>query len=117
MNAPTVRYKHPHDAAIRAWLDGETLQYRVNENNPWCGLRAADSPHVDSIPTFDKKWQYRIKPKPHKHADLIKAWADGAIIQYKDTIDNVWMDCYDSQPLWYPAVSYRVKPAVEENVT
>ena len=28
--------------------------------------------------------------KPHKHAELIKAWADGAEIEYKSKVDGVW---------------------------
>ena len=50
--------------------------------------------------------------KPHKHAELIKAWADGAEIQwagahYKDgtkrwtTIEN---------PMWDEDAEYRIKP-------
>lgn len=27
---------------------------------------------------------------PHKHAELIKAWADGAEIEYFNTTDNRW---------------------------
>lgn len=43
--------------------------------------------------------------KPHKHAELIKQWADGAEIQvYTDT----WHD--DSFPLWRPNLEYRIKP-------
>lgn len=43
---------------------------------------------------------------PHKHADLIKAWADGAEIQAKS--DNVWLDC--RHPEWWPNSEYRIKP-------
>ena len=28
--------------------------------------------------------------KPHKHAELIKAWADGAEIEYFNTTCNTW---------------------------
>lgn len=48
----------------------------------------------------------------HKHADTIKAWADGAIIEYFDKFDKRWKDCANNQPLWYESVEYRVK--VEE---
>ena len=43
---------------------------------------------------------------PHKHAALIKAWADGAQIQYKDQAGE-WED---TNPNWYPDMEYRVKP-------
>lgn len=49
--------------------------------------------------------------KPHKHAELIKAWAGGAVIQLKDTSDNNWQNC--PNPSWVPSREYRIKPAVE----
>lgn len=45
--------------------------------------------------------------KPHKHADLIKAWADGAQIQYH--VGKNWVDIPD--PGWAETVEYRIKPA------
>lgn len=50
--------------------------------------------------------------KPHKHKDLIVAWADGAIIEYFDKFHKGWKDCTNNSPLWYESVEYRVK--VEE---
>ena len=49
--------------------------------------------------------------KPHKHAELIKAWADGAVIQCYDTNprEHRWVDCIP-QPSWHESVKYRVKP-------
>lgn len=49
--------------------------------------------------------------KPHKHAELIKAWADGAIIQHQapDGLGGLaWADV--PSPAWYPHTEYRVKP-------
>ncbi len=46
--------------------------------------------------------------KPHKHADLIKAWADGAKIQYKNTYLGRWFD--NTTPIWEDHLEYRVKP-------
>lgn len=43
----------------------------------------------------------------HKHAELIKQWADGAKIQYKDCKGN-WVDCND--PVWSKHTEYREKP-------
>lgn len=53
-------------------------------------------------------------PIPHKHADLIKKWADGAIIQFHSEI-NGWEDCYHNRPSWGLDTEYRVKP--ERNTT
>ena len=47
-------------------------------------------------------------PKPHPHAELIKAWADGITIQYR-AHDSLWVDC-DTMPNWDSDSEYRVKP-------
>ncbi len=52
--------------------------------------------------------------KPHKHAELIKAWADGAEIEQKtphgvwENFDNEWTET------WY---EYRIKPEPKPAVT
>lgn len=45
--------------------------------------------------------------KPRKHAELIKAWADGATIQYFEASLG-WID---TDPLWGSNHKYRIKPA------
>ena len=49
--------------------------------------------------------------KPHKHAELIKAWADGAEIQRK--VHGEWEDC---QPKWDEYADYRIKPEPKPDV-
>lgn len=49
----------------------------------------------------------------HKHCELIKAWADGAEIQARETSyfsddDNVWVEI--KTPTWSPYIEYRIKP-------
>ena len=44
----------------------------------------------------------------HKHADVIKAWADGAEIQYYAEDADRWVDT--SMPKWLTFAQYRVKP-------
>lgn len=46
---------------------------------------------------------------PHVHAELIKAWADGAEIQFRNSPFNQWVDCADA-PAWCTAAEYRIKP-------
>jgi hypothetical protein len=46
--------------------------------------------------------------KPHKHAEIIKAWADGAQIQYKSILTPKWSDISD--PAWENVNEYRIKP-------
>ena len=50
-----------------------------------------------------------VGKKPHKHAEVIKAWADGAEIQVKFKEDGEWVDvrCDIS---WSENYHYRVKP-------
>ena len=53
--------------------------------------------------------------KPHKHAELIKAWADGATIQYKYTEDE-WVDAPQSILCWSDTYVYRIKPESKPDV-
>lgn len=49
--------------------------------------------------------------KPHKHADLIKAWADGAEIE-AFTDESIWVSIRN--PSWYDHIKYRIKPEPKE---
>ena len=44
---------------------------------------------------------------PHKHAEVIKAWADGAEIEVRTSTG--WV--YTSNPSWDRVNEYRVKPS------
>ena len=44
--------------------------------------------------------------KPHKHAELIKAWADGAEIECR--IGGEWNRI--NKPNWHEVMEYRIKP-------
>ena len=46
--------------------------------------------------------------KPHKHAEVIHAWADGAEVQMK-MHDGVWINA--DTPSWHNDCEYRIKPA------
>ena len=45
---------------------------------------------------------------PHKHAELIKAWADGAVIEVKKVVADGWLIL--KHPQWEPEATYRIKP-------
>lgn len=47
------------------------------------------------------------KYTPHVHAEVIKAWADGATIEYKNGEGN-WVTAVT--PTFLPEYEYRVKP-------
>jgi hypothetical protein len=51
--------------------------------------------------------------KPHKHAELIKAWADGAEIQANE--GNGWISC-GGCPAWNENTEYRIKPEEKKPV-
>lgn len=44
----------------------------------------------------------------HKHAEVIKAWADGEEIEYKESTCSGWKPC--SVPGFFDSYFYRVKP-------
>ena len=52
--------------------------------------------------------------QPHKHAELIKAWADGAEIEYWSEFQNQWKDAYT--PNWELRIQYRIKPEPKPDV-
>lgn len=45
---------------------------------------------------------------PHKHRDLIIAWANGAEIQYYWSLSDRWFDIAEIG--WYEDIQYRIKP-------
>jgi len=45
----------------------------------------------------------------HPHYDVIVAWADGATIEYFNTLEEQWQRLDGSD--FYPQLKYRVKPA------
>lgn len=47
---------------------------------------------------------------PHIHCKEIKAWADGAIIQYYSTLLEGWTGAFNNTPAWNINCKYRVKP-------
>jgi hypothetical protein len=54
-----------------------------------------------------------MEMKPHKHAEVIKAWADGAEIEHNLGGNSPWKATKD--PMWYTDSEYRVKPPERES--
>lgn len=52
--------------------------------------------------------------KPHKHAEIIKAWADGAEIETRPYSDAGWFPL--KEPQWHLTREYRVKPEPKPDV-
>lgn len=52
--------------------------------------------------------------KPHVHAEIIKAWADGHVIQFWDERVSQWSSCGSKiVGAWDPEMTYRVRPETE----
>lgn len=51
---------------------------------------------------------------PHKHADIIKAWADGAEIECRQTESGTWLTVSD--PAWSKLAEYRIKTEPKPDV-
>lgn len=52
--------------------------------------------------------------QPHKHAELIIAWAKGAKIEYRQSPDQKWST--RNTPHWHPDFEYRIKPEPKPDV-
>ncbi len=53
--------------------------------------------------------------KPHKHAEIIKAWADGAEIEVYDGLHDRWCDLTSPFPAW-TSKRYRIKPEPKPDI-
>lgn len=49
---------------------------------------------------------------PHKHAEIIKAWADGYQVEAYNPERDSWISVVE--PGWFNDIEYRVKPGVME---
>jgi hypothetical protein len=56
----------------------------------------------------------RKKQMKHKHAEVIKAWADGAEIQSKHFPLETWITT--PSPDWFLFYQYRVKPTPKPDI-
>lgn len=54
------------------------------------------------------------KTVPHQHAETIKAWADGQVIEFKSIGEGEWSII--DNPNWYPYFEYRIKPEPKPDV-
>ena len=94
-----MKHKH-YDLLIAAANDisARFTCYQWGEDKEW------DINAVTSNPQYDWKLV-------DKFADLKKAFAEGRVIQFKDSISD-WTDC-SGQPSWISYNEYRIKPEPE----
>ena len=51
--------------------------------------------------------------RPQKHAEVIKAWADGAAIEALFRISGKWVTVTDEYPNFFTNIEYRIKPVID----
>lgn len=75
----------------------------------WYWVHNSDSIWINLLFILARK-QGQDMTKPHYHADIIKLWADGHKIQYRDPTEPnpKWRN--DPNPSWSYQVEYRVVP-------
>lgn len=52
---------------------------------------------------------------PHKHADIIKAWADGEQIEFLNQHTKQWVPI-GTEPCWFKGSIFRIKPEPKPDV-
>lgn len=66
--------KYPHDALVRAWLDGKTLQYL--DGDVWIDIAGRDT--ADKMPhLYRTGTDYRVKPVTVRYRVALMAHLDG----------------------------------------
>ena len=107
----------------RVWQSGfDFYGCRAYDQNLWMGWDFSGNSSFDEGDTYQvveitsaQKENTMQTTKPHKHAELIKAWADGAEIQVKSC--GNWYDYpAGDSPIWCPDHEYRIKPEVKPDV-
>lgn len=86
------------------WYEGGKLEYRHKGSELWHTLFARTE---TSTLTICDVFEFRKKKSPHKHAEIIKAWADGADIEVRIP-EGSW--ALAELPSWHEHYEYRIKP-------
>lgn len=84
------------------WYEGGKLEYRYGPEGYWHTVPARTG---TATLTINAAFEFRKKKNPHKHAEVIKAWADGAKIEVKS--DETWS--LVTRPQWLEHYEYRIK--------
>lgn len=107
-NAHLEDVKAANAAGFRIQFNGGSCWYTGDKGSRWSFEEKPSDyrVHPDDVCKWEQyKAQKTCSNKPHVHAEFIKAWADGATIQYWS---NDWYDC--PHPKWEEQAKYRIKP-------
>lgn len=94
------------DSSSKVWINWKTGHGKGTEN---IGLTCWSD--------FQKVTLIKKKTQQHKHAELIKAWADdpvGVVIQHLNKLCEEWLDVLNNTPLWDTKAQYRIKPKTQK---
>ena len=84
------------------------------QNGRFFSNREDDNDLIEEVIEPQELAQEPVK-NPHKHAELIKAWADGAEIETKnENVVGGWVS--QGKPEWHDDWEYRIKPAPKPDV-
>jgi hypothetical protein len=79
---------HKHDTLIRAWLDGKTVQFKLD--GVWADLSAPEA--VEKCPHFYPDSEYRLKPVTVRY----RVWVDklgaphiASTLMQSDTVEKL----------------------------
>lgn len=107
---------HKYADVIKAWADGEAIQFRIDPFMDWKDLRLATDP--ESGPAFLQGYEFRLKPDPYQH--LKDAQAAGKRVQFFNRVSMEWEDGLGEPGFWLfsePVERYRVVETEEIGFT
>ena len=86
--------------------------YSVDEDScsVWAGNETGAYAIVEVIPA--KTVRPQAHQRPRMHSELIKAWADGADIEWYDRVTEKWLPV-SGPPSWWKDYKYRIKTTRE----
>ena len=104
-NVPIKAYSVAEDS-FSVWSGNETGAYAIAEVIPAAVVASVAAAAVA------KTVRPQTQQKPRKHSELIKAWADGAEIEWYDPASKKWI-LVSGPPLWWRDDKYRIKTTKE----
>lgn len=96
-----------NDPEKGVFLGGEYIVDRSKEDR-WITLSGVGGDSCWWDPDYFELVELQYPNPPHKHRDLIIAWANGAEIEFYSKICSGWSNI--KNPCWSEDTQYRIKP-------